>query len=72
MTNPDEPFSNREAPRWSLDDITFTASQLNQEFPTTPKDKILAAVNSATPFVAPTEGKVKLMRRARDFLRLPG
>ncbi|MDO8545532.1 MAG: hypothetical protein Q7S40_34245 [Opitutaceae bacterium] len=72
MTDPDELSRLALNPLpWPLDDITFAAAQLQQEFPTSPKDRVFTAVNSAAPFVLPAEGRVKLMSRARDFLRTP-
>lgn len=68
MTNVQKP-GDQEPTQWSMEDITFAATQLNQEFPALPKDRVFAAVNSAVPFVPAVEGRVKLLRRARDFLR---
>ncbi len=72
MTDPDELARLALNPLlWPLADITFAAAQLQQEFPTAPKERVFEAVNSAAPFVLPAEGRVKLMRRAREFLRSP-
>ena len=72
MTNPDELARLALNPLpWPSADIAFAAAQLQQEFPASPGDRVFAAVNSAAPFVLPAEGRVKLMSRAREFLRAP-
>lgn len=69
MMKPDASSSNPDFTRWPLDDMTFAAAQLRQEFPAVAKDRLTDAVISAAAFVPPSAGRVKLMRRARDFLR---
>jgi hypothetical protein len=68
MTNPD--LVSPERPHWQPEDLNFATDQLAREFPIVAKDRVTAAVNSAAPFVAPAEGRVQLMRWAREFLRL--
>lgn len=72
MTESDTASRDRHTARWTIDDMTFAAAQLGQEFPALEKGRVFAAVNSAAPFVAPEEGRVKLMRRARELLRPVG
>ncbi len=64
-------FPPSELPKWPLADKTFAAEQLAQEFPVVAKDRVIAAVNSAASLIRPIEGRVKLMRQARGFLRPP-
>ena len=56
---------------WKPEDLAFAMGQLAQEFPAVSKDRVAAAVNSAARLVLPAEGRVRLMRRARDFLGSP-
>lgn len=69
MTDTNSSSPDFQTSRWAIDDLTFAATQLAQEFPTIAKDTVFAAVNSAAPFIPPAEGRVRLMRRARAFLR---
>ena len=54
---------------WAADDLAHAAAQLSQEFPTVAKGQVFHAVNSAAPFVDPSDGRVQLMRKAREALR---
>lgn len=47
--------------RWKPEDLVFAANELSREFPNCAWPDIEAAVNSATPFVVSSEGRVKLM-----------
>jgi hypothetical protein len=62
-----DPF--RKPSFWKLEDMAFAMGRIAQEFPTIAKDGVAAAVNSAVRFVPPAEGRVKLMRRVREFVR---
>jgi hypothetical protein len=67
MTETDN--SGREFQPWPLHDMVFAANQLSKEYPRIARDRVIFAVNSAAPFVTPDEGRVQLMRRAREFIR---
>jgi hypothetical protein len=51
--------------------MAFAVQQISQEYPAVAKERVAIAVSSATPFVALAEGRVQLMRRAREFLHPP-
>lgn len=48
--------------------MAFAVEQIAIEFPLMAKERVATAVNSASPFVKLAEGRVQLMRRAREFL----
>jgi hypothetical protein len=58
-----------ESWKWPIHDLASATSQLSEEYPKVPRDRVAKAVNSAAPFVPIAEGRVELMRRARVFLR---
>jgi hypothetical protein len=61
-----------ESHEWPKRDMEFATNQLSREFPTVPPDRVTMAVNSAAPFVTLADGRVELMRRAREFLHRDG
>lgn len=65
------PSASCEYAHWKPDEMAFVMSQIARESPYVAKDRVASAVNSAAQFVPSTEGRVQLMRRAREFLRPP-
>jgi len=56
---------------WKLEELAFAAAELGREFLNTGSDRLAAAVDSAAALVLSEEGRVKLLQRARRFMRTP-
>ncbi|MDO8540714.1 MAG: hypothetical protein Q7S40_09790 [Opitutaceae bacterium] len=69
MIPDDELFQHPGQIAWASEDLDFAVKELVKEFPAASRDSLVAAVNSATPFLPSIAGRVKLMQRARERLR---
>ena len=54
---------------WAIADVSYATAQLVIEFPSVPPHKIAEAVNVAAASTIAKDGRVLLLKRARDALR---
>jgi hypothetical protein len=72
MLTSETSYSIRGALRhWPRSEVADAANELTQEYPRVPRRRVTSAVLSALPFAPYAEGRVNLLRRARELLR-PG
>jgi hypothetical protein len=54
---------------WPPQVLTYALSELRREFAKTPMERIVRMLDLAARSVAPRDGQVQLLRRAREALR---
>jgi hypothetical protein len=64
-TDATDPFPTK----WADADLAFAGKELHLEFPMASELRVKTAVDSAAPFVPVLQGRVQLLRKAREFMR---